>query len=203
MSPNETTGRAGPSSDGNPKGARRLSRTRLLLFLTPLLLALGVLAFYAWRLHRSHARFLETVRAAAANPDSLKPKEFLARIDSSFSSLPEAERRRIMDDPKLLSERIENAAYENYKRTFGELFLLPGPLRRQLINRSAASIAASIEKNPARVDAFYDSPGGRAALRAASKYFLFELKGSEKAELKPISDAFFKIHKDRAARGKD
>jgi len=166
------------------------------------ILLLAPLSYWGFCKYQSHARLMEAIKIATGNPHGLDPGALVDKIDASYASLPPEEKRKIAADPKLLSERIENASYNNYKQAFGELFMLPAPIRRKVIESSAAAIADAMEKDKDRVDAFYDSDAGKAALLAASKYFLSELDGKQKAELKPLTDAFFKIHKDRAQRGK-
>ena len=168
-----------------------------------LLLLLAILVWWGRQSYREHVRLMENIKLVTANPGGLKPGAIIDQIDRGFARLPATERQKILADPKLLSERIEKASYENYKQAFGQLFLLPAPLREKVIASSAASIAASIEKNRQKVDNFYDSDAGKAALRAASNYFLLELSGRQKAELKPITDAFFKVHQNRMQRGKN
>lgn len=186
---------------GETKGGKRnwkkLSFAGLLL-----LLLVGGLSFWGWRSYRARVALMEKVKLAMSNPNGLTPKKLVSRLDDSFSSLPESEQERIVSDPKLLSERVREASYANYKRAFGDLFMLPGPVRRKLIENSARSVAASVEKDPRKVDAFYESDAGKAALRAASEYFFVELSGRQKAELKPLTDAFFKVQQDRAKRGR-
>lgn len=167
-----------------------------------LLFFAGGLSFWGWRSYRARVVLMEKVKVAMSNPNGLSPKKLISRIDDNFSLLPEAEQERIVSNPKLLAERVREASYANYKQAFGDLFMLPEPVRRKLIENSARAVAASVEKNPRRVDAFYESEAGKAALRAASEYFFVELSGSQKAELKPLTDAFFKVQQDRARRGR-
>ncbi len=160
-------------------------------------LCLGVFIGWGWQRYRRRLRLLEMVKVAIANPDGLSPKQFLGRIDDNFTSLPEVDQKRIIADPSLLAEHIRQASYDNYKAAFGDLFKLPSPVRRKLIQRAADAVVVAMEKNPARVEAFYESEAGKAALRAASEYFFIELSGKQKAELKPLTDAFFKIQSQK------
>lgn len=164
---------------------------------------LAIFSCWGWRAYKRHARLTAMIELASSKPDGLHPGALVGKIDESYMALPEDEKKRIAADPKLLSERIEAASYNNYKQVFGELFILPGPIRRKAIQSAADAIGAALNgENKEKTDAFYESDAGKAALRAATRYFLLELNGSQKSELKPITDALFKIHQDRAARGK-
>jgi len=166
-------------------------------------LLLSFAVYWGWRSYERHARLMAMVELVSSKPDGLHPGVLVGKIDESYMALPEDEKRRISADPKLLSERIETASYNNYKQAFGELFMLPGPIRRKAIQSAADAIDTALNgENKEKTDAFYESDAGKAALRAATRYFLLDLNGSQKAELKPITDAFFKIHQDRATRGK-
>lgn len=175
-------------------------KTRLLPVAVALVIGLLLLGYLGRQVYRQHVRLLDNIKLATANPNGLTPGAMVNRLDSGFAALPEDEKQRILADPKLLSDRIEKAAYNNYKQAFGNLFMLPEPIRKKLISRSAEAIATSLSRNPAKVNAFYDSEAGKAALRAASNYFMTEMDGRQKAELKPITDAFFKIHQERTRK---
>lgn len=178
-------------------------KTKITILVSASALLLAVLSVWIFSVLQSQMKMMDSLKILSSNPGSMDPMAVVNRIDSSFSSLSEDEKKRIAADPKLLSERIRSASYQNYQKAFGELFMLPEPVRRKIIKHSAASIASSIEKNPAKVDAFYESEAGKAALSAASEFFLTALDSKEKSELKPITEAFFKVHKDRVARGKN
>lgn len=177
--------------------AKKYTKWKSAIFLTVGLLML-LLGYWGWRSYHNHLRLMENIKLAMANPSGLNPGALVSRIDSGFAALPVEEKHRILADPKLLSERIEKASYRNYKQAFGSLFLLPAPIRQKLIRNSADAIISSLTKNPDKVNAFYESEAGKAALRAAYNYFLTEFDGRQKSELKPITDAFFEIHKTRA-----
>lgn len=162
----------------------------------------ALLSAWGWSSYKHHVELLKKIEHATANPTGLNPGALIGQIDDSFSKLPNAEKHRILSDPKLLSARIEQASYNNYKEAFSGLFALPRPIREELIRNSAEAINSSIERNPAKVNSFYESDAGKAALRAASRYFLLDLNGKQKNELKPLSSAFFKIHKQRANQKK-
>ncbi len=162
-----------------------------------IILLCTIISIWCWFSYKKHVRLMDNIKIASSNPNGLTPKALVNKIDSSFSKLPEKDKQKILSNPKLLSQRIEQASYNNYKQAFGSLFMLPKSVRKKLIERSAESINTAYTRDKQKVDNFYDSEAGKAALRAASKYFLTELSGRQKAELKPITDAFFKIHKNR------
>ena len=159
--------------------------------------ALSVLAWWGWHSYRQHLRLMENIKLATTNPAGMNPGAIIGQIDRGFAKLPEEEKRRILADPQLTAGRIEKACYENYQQAFGTLFSLPAPIRERLIRNSADAISSSIDRNKRKVNDFYESPAGQAALRAASNYFMLELSGRQKNELKPITDAFHKIHQQR------
>lgn len=175
---------------------------KALLALIPLAALLAFASYWGISTYKRNVRIMEVIKGASIDPNGLDPQRFVASIDVNFKNLPVDEQRRLASDPKLLSERIEKAAYDNYKQAFGELFLLPKPLRTKVIQNAIDTILNAGAQDPALVDAYYDSEAGKATLRAAAKYFVYELSGSEKAELKPLTEAFFKIHVDRIKRGK-
>lgn len=165
-------------------------------------MVLAGLCYWGWSVYKHNVRLMENIKLATANPEGLSPGALVHRIDRGFSKLPREEQDRILNDPKLLAERIEQASYDNYKQAFGTLFTLPKSLRERLIQNSADKINSSIDRNPAKVDAFYESEAGKAAMRAASRYFMLELNGKQKNELQPLTDAFNQIHRRRATGNK-
>lgn len=183
------------------QGRRRFFSRRRVVFALAIIFGLAAFIGWGWRRYQQRLRLLEKVKLAVANPDGLAPGKFLSRIDDGFDSLPEDDQQRILSNPDLLAEHIRQASYNNYKAAFGDLFKLPAPVRGRLIQNAARSVTAAVEKNPERVDAFYESEAGKAALRAASEYFFIELSGKEKAELKPLTDAFFKIQSRKGRTG--
>ncbi len=172
-------------------------RKRVITISGIVILLVAVTAIWGWISYKKHVRLMENIKIATSNPDGLTPKALVNRIDSGFSKLPQKEQQKILSNPRLLSQRIEQASYNNYKQAFGSLFMLPTSVRKKLIKRSADSINAAYARHKHKVNNFYESEAGKAALRAASKYFFTELNGRQKTELKPITDAFFKIHKNQ------
>ena len=174
-------------------------KIKLLVAICVLLVFL--LCIWSWNSYKKHLQLMENIKLATSNPNGLNPGELVNRIDGGFAALPEDERKRILADSKLLADRIEKASYQNFKQAFDYMFMLPEPLRRKLIVKSAEAIRTSIQRNPDKVNAFYGSDAGKAVLRAASNYFMTELDGRQKSELRPITDTFFYIHCARAKQG--
>ncbi|MBN2640508.1 MAG: hypothetical protein JXR78_02525 [Victivallales bacterium] len=183
------------------KDGMKTAKRKIIIFITVgTLVVFAGLCYWGWSVYKKNVRLMENIKLATANPEGLSPGALVNRIDRGFSKLPREEQNRILNDPKLLAERIEQASFDNYKQAFGTLFSLPEPLRKQLIRNSADKINSSIDRNPVKVEAFYESEAGKAAMRAASRYFMLELNGKQKNELQPLTDAFNKIHR-RMAKG--
>lgn len=150
-----------------------------------------------WRWYECKVEPIRALQAAMSDPESLNSEVLLDKIDSSFAALPDADRKKIMSDPKTFGESIENASYKTFKESFGGLFMLPESIRKKVIQSSADALAEKA-KDKENFMAFYESEAGKAALRAATKYFLLELDGKQKAELAPLMNVFFGVHKELA-----
>ena len=57
--------------------------------------------------------------------------------------------------------------------------------------------------DPDKVAEFFESPAGRGALRGASKFFLLELSGKQKADSAPLTQAMYEIVKRQAYKRRE
>jgi len=177
-----------------------MSKKRLIIGGILVITIIGISIYGYWWYERK-MKPIRALQAAMSDPKSLNSEVLLGKIDHSFSSLPDADKKKIMSDPKLLGESIENASYNTFKESFGGLFMLPEPVRKKVIQSSAAALLEKA-KDKENLAAFYESEAGKAALRAATKYFLLDLTGKQKTELAPLINVFVGVHKDLAGAKK-
>lgn len=169
-----------------------------LLLIALALLALGVAAPCFWV--RDRLRSAEAIRRAIADPQHIKPEELLERIDDNFMGMSDSERDNILKDPVATENLIAAATIKELKKSFRLVFILPESQRRAVIAKSAEDIRRKARLNPEKVGELYDSPMGKGALRGASKFFLFELSGMEKAESAPLTKAMYEIVRDQSLK---
>lgn len=175
-------------------------KRKTVLILSGLLCVLLVLAGLAWRWMAERSQNAAAIREAIANPRNIDTAKLLNDIDASFNGLGAAAKQKILDDPKMTNERVSEATRQELEKSFKILFQLPKPLRKRLIQESAEDIRRKVAANPERVDAFFDSPAGSGAMQGASRFFLLELSGREKAEASPITLAMYEVMKKQAER---
>jgi hypothetical protein len=143
--------------------------------------------------YNERQRNAEIIRKAITNPQNLEPEKFLNTIDESFHSLPEQKKRRILKDRELMKKYVAEATSKELSKSFKVLFCLPKPLRKKIIKTSAERLLDSARKDPKRVTATFNSVAGHGALRGASRFFLLNLSGEEKAEVAPLTAAMYEI----------
>ncbi len=138
-------------------------------------------------------RNAEIIREAIMNPQKIDPKKFLNTLDSSFKNLPEEKKNDILKDRKQFEKYMAKATGKELEKSFNSLFYLPKPVRTKIIKMSADHLLATARKHPDKVIATFESPAGNGALKGASKYFLLNLSGKQKAELAPLTTAMYKV----------
>ncbi|MFA6569050.1 MAG: hypothetical protein WCS96_12630 [Victivallales bacterium] len=138
------------------------------------------------------------IQKAIANPQHIEPEQLLNEIDGSFRNMSETEKKKLLQDPVATEKHIADATYEELDKSFKLLFTLPSSIREKVIRESADDLRRKALENPEKVAEFFESPGGNGALRGASKFFLLELSGSQKAESAPLTQAMYEIVRDQA-----
>jgi hypothetical protein len=142
----------------------------------------------------------EAIQKAIASPEHIDPERLLDDIDDSFRKMSDTERQKILADPAVAGKLITDATYKELNKSFKLLFILPLRIRKKVIQKSADDLRAKALKDPEKVAAFFESPAGSGALRGASKFFLLELTGKQKAESAPLTQAMYEIVKRQANR---
>lgn len=165
-------------------------------------IVLSVLTVLAWSWTCERMRRAEAIGEAIANPKNIDTGKLLEGIDSSFSAMPEAEKQKILNNPEAVNRQVCDATQKELGKSFGILFQLPASLREKIIKDSAMDILKKLETNPEGVDEFFDSPASDGAMKGASKFFLFELSGNQKAEAAPITEAMYEVVKRQTERKK-
>lgn len=140
----------------------------------------------------------KAIQQAIANPEYIDPAKLLNQIDDSFVKLPQAEKNKIVSDPKLAKKLIADATFKELNKSYKLLFILPPSIRKKVIQKSADDLRKKALKNPEKVAAFFESPAGSGSLRGASKFFLLGLSGKQKSESAPLTQAMYKIVKRQA-----
>jgi hypothetical protein len=169
------------------------NKKRILVWIALITVVLGVGLFFLgdWAMKRQQNATM--INNAIMHPKGIKPGEYLNTVDEKFKSLPEAEKKRIMDDPKLLEDYVAKATTKELQKSFKLLFYLPRSMRKKMIKETAEKLLKKAENDPDKINAVFSSVGGRGALRGASNFFLLNLTGKQKAELAPVTNAMYLI----------
>jgi len=175
-------------------------KKQTVFILSGLLGLLVALAVWSWQWMAERRQNAAAIQEAIANPRNIDTAKLLNDIDASFSRLGAVEKQKILDDPKATHARVSEATCRELAKSFKILFQLPKPLRKRLILESAEDLRRKVAANPERVDAFFDSPAGNAALQGSSRFFLLELSGQEKAEASPLTQAMHEVMVKQAER---
>ncbi|HCE42175.1 MAG TPA: hypothetical protein DET40_01335 [Lentisphaeria bacterium] len=162
--------------------------------------ALVVLMFLAYSWVDSKMRKAEAIQKAIANPEYIDPEKLLNEIDSSFRGLSDPEKKKLLQDPAATEKQIAEATCKELGKSFKLLFMLPSSIREKVIRESADDLRRKALEDPDKVSDFFDSSAGNGALRGASRFFLLELSGRQKAESAPLTQAMYEIVKDQARR---
>ncbi|MFZ2655765.1 MAG: hypothetical protein WAX69_12610 [Victivallales bacterium] len=157
-----------------------------------------LLLVYSWV--DSKIRKAEAIQKAIANPQHIDPEKLLNEIDGSFRGMSEAEKKKLLQDPVATEKQIADATCEELDKSFKLLFMLPSSIREKVIRESADDLRRKALENPEKIADFFESSGGNGALRGASRFFLLELSGRQKAESAPLTQAMYEIVKDQAER---
>lgn len=147
-------------------------------------------------------RNAEAIRKAIANPQHIEAGPLLDQIDASFRDMPEAEKKKLLEDPAATEKQIAEATSRELEKSFKLLFLLPSSIREKVIRESADDLRRKALENPDKVSDFFDSPAGGGALKGASKFFTLQLSGRQKVESAPLTQVMHEIIREQAARRK-
>ncbi|HBC89354.1 MAG TPA: hypothetical protein DCZ94_20635 [Lentisphaeria bacterium] len=164
----------------------------------------GILVFFAVMLAgiwtNERIKKAKAIQKAIANPQHIDPKQLLNEIDVSFRSMPEAEKKKLLQDPTATEKQIAAATYEELDKSFKLLFTLPFSIRERIIRESADELRRKALENPEKIAELFDSPGGNGALRGASRFFLLGLSGKQKSESAPLTEAMYEIVRNQAKK---
>jgi len=177
----------------------RNRRKKIIIIALCAAAVLGMLFLsYCWV--DSKMRKAEAIQKAIANPQYIDPEKLLNEIDGSFKDMSEAEKKKLLQDPEATEKQIADATCEELGKSFKLLFLLPSSIREKVIRESADDLRRKAQANPEKIAEFFESTGGNGALRGASRFFLLELTGKQKAESAPLTQAMYEIVNEQAKR---
>lgn len=175
-----------------------MKKKRLILILTAVFVLVFVAVSGVWI--KDKIRKAESIQKMIANPQRIDPEKLLNEIDSSFRKMPKSEKKKILQDPVAAEKLVADATYNELNKSFKLLFMLPPSVREKVIRQSADDLRRKALGDPEKLAEFYDSPAGSGALRGASRFFLFELSGSQKAESAPLTEAMYEIVRDQSKK---
>ncbi len=173
-------------------------RTKVVALSMALLVAVATVAAGLWL--RERLTCAKAIQQAIADPQHIKPEELLERIDVDFRGMSDAAKENLLSDTVATENYIAEATVKELQKSFRLVFILPESNRRAVIAQSAEDIRRKAQNNPEKVTDLFNSPAGKGALRGASKFFLFELSGKEKAEAAPLTKAMYEIVRDQSRR---
>ena len=157
-----------------------------------LTLIITILVFWGNWLDKRR-RNAEIIQNAIMNSQTLEPEKFLNTIDASFKNLTKNRKKSILKDHKLLKKYVAEATCKELDKSFKMLFCLPKPVRKKVIKKTAEHLLNLARTKPGEVTNTFRSTAGHGALSGASRFFLLNLSGKEKAEAAPLTAAMYEI----------
>ena len=174
---------------------------KIILPILGVILVVSLIVFGFWANKRM--KNAEAIQKAIANPEYIDPEELLNTIDDSFRNMSDIEKKKLMADPVKAENLVAEATYKELNKSFKLLFRLPSSIRKEVIQKSDDDLRAKALSDPDKVAEFFESPAGRGSLRGASKFFLLELTGKQKADSAPLTQAMYEIVKRQAYKRRE
>lgn len=154
-------------------------------------LGLGTITFWIKKKSKPIEEIVEALNSselADADFDSL-----LRRAHPEFQRMSPEEQEKVLKDPEQLQRFLEETTTQELTKMRDLLFQLPTPVRKRVIEEGALRLKELAESaTQEEIEAFVNSAQGKAVLRACREFYISNLNGRQRAEVKPIVDEIFK-----------